>query len=237
MLNPLPIRAITLDLDDTLWPIWPTIERAESALQQWLQVHAPATAMLLRDDAQRKAIRQRVHLQWPGMSHDLTFLRRASIRLALQMAGEPPDLDEPAFEVFFAARQSVTLYPEALDALARLSAHFPVLSLSNGNADVHRVGLGPYFTGMVTAREVGHQKPDVRIFQHAAERLAMPPEAILHVGDDWALDVLGGLAAGMQCAWINRHEQAVPDHPPTMRWQMFTDLKALCERLGLAADR
>jgi len=28
------IRAITLDLDDTLWPIWPTIERAERVLLQ-----------------------------------------------------------------------------------------------------------------------------------------------------------------------------------------------------------
>ncbi|MDO9290676.1 MAG: HAD family hydrolase, partial [Hydrogenophaga sp.] len=40
------IRAITLDLDDTLWPIWPTITRAEDALQVWLREHAPATAAL-----------------------------------------------------------------------------------------------------------------------------------------------------------------------------------------------
>ena len=26
------IRAITIDLDDTLWPVWPTIARAEAAL-------------------------------------------------------------------------------------------------------------------------------------------------------------------------------------------------------------
>ena len=40
------IRAITLDLDDTLWPIWPTITRAENVLQAWLADHAPATAAL-----------------------------------------------------------------------------------------------------------------------------------------------------------------------------------------------
>ena len=27
------IKAISLDLDDTLWPIWPTIERAEAAIE------------------------------------------------------------------------------------------------------------------------------------------------------------------------------------------------------------
>ena len=38
------IRAISLDLDDTLWPIWPTIAKAEATLLQWLGTHAPTTA-------------------------------------------------------------------------------------------------------------------------------------------------------------------------------------------------
>ena len=38
------IRAITLDLDDTLWPIAPAIDRAEAALDAWLLAHAPRAA-------------------------------------------------------------------------------------------------------------------------------------------------------------------------------------------------
>ncbi|HNJ46754.1 MAG TPA: HAD family hydrolase, partial [Ottowia sp.] len=50
------IRAITLDLDDTLWPVWPTIARAEDALRAWLHTRAPRTASLARDaDAARQA--------------------------------------------------------------------------------------------------------------------------------------------------------------------------------------
>jgi putative hydrolase of the HAD superfamily len=41
---PARIRALTLDLDDTLWPVWPAIQRAEAALHGWLLRHAPATA-------------------------------------------------------------------------------------------------------------------------------------------------------------------------------------------------
>ena len=41
------IAAISLDLDDTLWPIWPTIERAERVLHEWLLREAPKTASLL----------------------------------------------------------------------------------------------------------------------------------------------------------------------------------------------
>lgn len=47
MLNLQKISAITLDLDDTLWPIWPTIERAEQALQSYLLGHAPVPAPCL----------------------------------------------------------------------------------------------------------------------------------------------------------------------------------------------
>ena len=43
MLDRLKVRAITLDLDDTLWPIWPTIARAERQLQDWLRARAAAT--------------------------------------------------------------------------------------------------------------------------------------------------------------------------------------------------
>ena len=36
MLDIKTIKAVTLDLDDTLWPVWPAIERAEKALENWL---------------------------------------------------------------------------------------------------------------------------------------------------------------------------------------------------------
>ena len=42
MLDISKIKAISIDLDDTLWPIWPTIERAERVLHDWLTGHAPS---------------------------------------------------------------------------------------------------------------------------------------------------------------------------------------------------
>ena len=47
MLDIQKIKAVSLDLDDTLWPIWPTIERAEAVLRAWLLREAPKTAALL----------------------------------------------------------------------------------------------------------------------------------------------------------------------------------------------
>lgn len=203
MLNLSKIRAITLDLDDTLWPIGPTIMRAEEVLQTWLSVHAPQTARLCADVEVKKQIRHQVNQDHPDQSHDLSFLRRASIRASLLKAGDSPDLADAAFDVFFAERQKVTLYDGVDQALARLASRYPLVGLSNGNADVFQTQAGKYFTAALSAREVGIAKPDVRIFHAAAVRMNLPTDAVLHLGDDPKTDMVGAMKAGMQVAWIN----------------------------------
>lgn len=83
MLDRLKVKAITLDLDDTLWPIWPTIARAEAALQDWLRHRAPRTADLLADDLQRHRLREEVILGQPELRHHLSAIRTEMIRRAL----------------------------------------------------------------------------------------------------------------------------------------------------------
>ena len=88
------IRAVSIDLDDTLWPVWPTIERAERALQDWLRIHAPDTAKLHESVATRQAIRARLDADRPELRHDFSALRLESIRIALLRAEEDPALAE-----------------------------------------------------------------------------------------------------------------------------------------------
>ena len=210
MLDITRVRAISIDLDDTLWPIWPTIERAEKVLHDWMVEHAPMTAALFSSPSALREIRDHTATARPDLKSDLSALRRESIRLALYRAGEDPLLAEPAFEAFFAERQRVTLFADAQPALEFLSARFPIVSLSNGNADVHRVGLGSYFRAAISAREFGVGKPDPRIFHAAAGALEVQTGDVLHVGDDATLDALGALNAGMQAAWINRSDHLWP---------------------------
>jgi 2-haloalkanoic acid dehalogenase type II len=210
MLEPSKVRAISLDLDDTLWPIWPTIERAEKVLHEWLVERAPMAAALFSNPSALRDIRNHVAEQRPDLKHDLSSVRRESIRLALYRAGEDPLLAEPAFEAFFAARQQVDLFDDAEPALRFLSQRFPLVSLSNGNADLARVGLAGYFKAAISAREFGVGKPDPRIFHAAAGAVEVQPEEVLHVGDDATLDVIGGLNAGMQTVWVNRSDHLWP---------------------------
>ncbi|QHE78428.1 HAD-IA family hydrolase [Hydrogenophaga sp. PBL-H3] len=225
------IRAISIDLDDTLWPIWPTIERAEAMLAAWLSEHAPATARLYATPGALREARNHLQTLRPDLAYDLSALRRESIRHVLDRAGDDPALAEPAFEVFFEERQRVQLFEDAMPALEWLSTRFPVVAVSNGNADVNRVGLGHHFHAAFSAREFGVGKPDSRIFHAAADAAGVDAAEVLHIGDDPHLDVVGGLGAGMQVAWVNRTGMAW-EHAPLQPHTTVTDLVALCRQIG-----
>jgi HAD superfamily hydrolase (TIGR01509 family) len=229
MLDIAKIRAIGLDLDDTLWPVWPTIERAELQLQQWLGQRAPLAASVFSNPVARLELREHVVRSRPDLGHDMSALRLEIIRLALERSGEDTAHAAPAFEVFFEHRMRVDLFADALPALEFLSGRFPVVAISNGNADVGRVGIGAHFKASMSAHLFGVGKPDIRIFHAAAAAAGVRPEEVLHIGDDPELDVLGGRNAGMQTVWVNRSGQAWK-HAPTPDAHV-TNLRELCDLL------
>jgi putative hydrolase of the HAD superfamily len=124
----------------------------------------------------------------------------------------------------------VDLFDDVLPSLAFLAQRYPVVALSNGNADVGRVGIGGHFHASVSAHVFGVGKPDPRIFHAAATAAGMSAHEVLHIGDDAALDVLGGLNAGMQTVWVNRasHEWSHDARPHVT----VADLTELCDLLA-----
>jgi len=197
------IEAITLDLDDTLWPVAPTIAGAEQDLFDWLCAHAPKTADLTRQSEVKSAIRQEVIAKHQARSHDLGFLRREMIRESLRLAGDDPLFTDLAYRVFDTARQRVTLFQGVEEALARLALKYRLVAISNGTADVFVTPAGPYFDAAFSAHEVGIAKPDAKIYHAATTYLGLRPEQVLHIGDDAVADAWGAKEAGLQTAWIN----------------------------------
>lgn len=201
------LRAITLDLDDTLWPSAPTLIRAEQRAHAWLEKHAPAVAGMWSIE-QLRALRLSIYNNRPELQHDFLRIRRLAMHSAFEQAGlsgaAASDLIERALDAFMTARNEVDLYPEVHACLTRLSRRYALASLTNGNADVMRIGLGHHFTAIVSAHTHGASKPDARLFHIACRELACEPDEVLHVGDDMDLDVRGARAAGLHVIWMNR---------------------------------
>lgn len=204
-------RVISLDLDDTLWPVTPVIAAAEAALLSWLREHHPRAVRGLDVDSMRN-MRARVAERFPHRSHDLTFLRRQALAEMFAAAGYPggPAADD-AFEIFLSERNRVEFYADVRPALERLRAKYRLFALSNGNADLDRCGIADLFDGHVTASAAGAAKPDARIFAHLLRAAGVQPIEVLHVGDDPLADVVGAMQAGMQAVWLNRDARTWPE--------------------------
>lgn len=201
--------ALSLDLDNTLWDTPPVIERAERVLVEWLDAHAPRI-LAAHGVTGLQSLRAAVAAEFPERSHDLSWVRTESLRRAARLEGYDETLASRAFEVFLVARNEILPFEEVPRALTRLAARLPVYALTNGNACVHRVGLGAHFAGSVDAAFAGAAKPDRRIFGALIEMARVPPAAILHVGDDPHADVEGARAAGCRTVWMNRDQAPWP---------------------------
>jgi len=197
------IQGISLDLDDTLWPIMPVLHKAERVLQAWFEANFPAVALAYPAEKMRE-LRATVWQQNPDLAHDFTELRRMALEHAMRPFGCSARDVAAAIEIVHAARNQVTLFDDALIALPRLSASFPIVALTNGNADLTRIGLERHFKANINAREFGKAKPDIGIFHAACNALGMAPEHVLHIGDHPEQDVLGAQNAGMSAVWVNR---------------------------------
>jgi FMN hydrolase / 5-amino-6-(5-phospho-D-ribitylamino)uracil phosphatase len=197
------VRAIAFDLDNTLWDVTPVLARAEQALHAWLALHAPRLAARLTSADLRQA-REELARREPHNAHDVTYLRLASMTAQVRAHGYEERLAHDAMAVFLSARNAVEVFPDVQPALTRLGARYRLGSLSNGNADLTRIGLQSLFTASLNARQIGAAKPDRRCFEALATALGCAPREILYVGDEPLLDVAAARRAGFGSVWMNR---------------------------------
>lgn len=233
-----PIRAITLDLDDTVWPFAPIGVRIEQTLDAFLRTHSPATAEMFPVEKMRE-LRARVFADNAHLLHDLSALRQLTIEHALRESGGDVGLLDAAYEVFYAERNKVEYYPDSLAALERIAARVPVAALTNGNADLERVGIAHLFAFTLGAREHGVAKPDASIFHAACTRLGFAHCDVLHVGDHIEMDVAGAARAGLKSCWINREDRRWehPELTPDLEFDTLTALADWLDTVPTVADR
>lgn len=206
------IKAITFDLDDTLWDIWPVVERAEQVLHEWLATRYPRIPEQFTPLELRGLCRE-VAMSQPEIAHDRTHLRKAALQLAARRCGHSAFDVEAAFAVFYAERNAVELFADVRPVLERLAQRYTLASLSNGNADVRLIGLDDVFRFSLNAIDAGAAKPDRRMFELACARLGTHPAKIVHVGDDPEHDVQGAANAGFRTVWLNRTGRSWPGGP------------------------
>jgi len=213
---PAGVRLLSFDLDDTLWPCKPVIQRAERVVYDWLARHTPRITEALSLEAmwaQRKAFMA----EHPELVHDLTEVRRRTLSALMVEFGYPVELAEEATGVFRQARNQVEPYPDVVPVLKKLRRRYLLVSVTNGNAQVEQTPLRGLFHLNLTSADVGRAKPHPALFEAAARWAGLAPEAMLHIGDDPERDILAARRAGLHQLWLTRRP-GTPwpylEHPP-----------------------
>lgn len=222
------ISAITFDLDDTLWPCDTVIAHAEQVYFDWFDTHYPVVTQ--QEDSTSLREKRRALLQeHPELVNDVTEWRLLGTRRLLAEYGVSESAAEHAMEAFLHARQAVEFYDDVMDGLQDLSLHFRLGALTNGNADLERIGASHLFDSVQYATLELPAKPAPDMFLKAFDELGVAPEAVLHVGDNPVTDIGGARQLGCKTAWINRGILVYPDdeEPADINITSLHDLVAL----------
>jgi putative hydrolase of the HAD superfamily len=217
--------AVLLDALGTLMTFEPPAPHLRAAIRErhGVEVSEDAAAAAMKAEIAY----YRAHL-YEG--RDAASLHDLRVRCAAAMA---PALGfDPGVDTLLAALR-FRAYPDARPALEALRARgVRLVVVSNWDASLHErlaeTGLAPLVDGAVASAELGHAKPDPRIFAHALELAGAPAEAALHAGDTIEADVEGALAAGLRAVLVARDgPAAAPPGVPVVG--SLAELPALCQ--------
>jgi putative hydrolase of the HAD superfamily len=201
-----PVRAVTVDLDDTLYP------QSAYLAAAWGQV-ADAGASLGLPEAQLLAALEEIAA---AGSDKGTIIDRAL--LAVGVAPDRLRLFVPALVDAFAAfaPTSLACYPGVVDALRLVRSRVPLALITDGSprgqhAKIEALGLVGAFDAVVVSDELGGRhlrKPHPAPFRAALARLGAGAAGTVHIGDRPAKDVAGTGRLGMRCIRVLTGEYA-----------------------------
>ncbi len=207
------LKLITFDLDNTLWHTDPVIVKADQVQWQSILTLCPEAETLYTANT-LKQLTAGVAAEKPELKHKLSLLRQEILfRFFIQCGfnkAQAEQYSQQVFADFLHARNQVELFPGALELLQNLQSKYQVIALSNGNADLTKIGLDSLFNAHYHAENVARPKPYKDMFVAALDHSKVKPEDTLHIGDHPEQDVTAAKKMGFQTAWVNIIEQAWP---------------------------
>lgn len=236
-----PIKAISFDLDDTLYANSGVMINAEDKMVSFFDTlfndlpvdNAGVGQNNLVFDLQFwLPFKQKAIAEQPLIFHDVVAFRLKSYYLgacALGYSSEQATIkSQQAMDYFSVVRSEFTVPQASHQLLTQLAQYFPLVAITNGNVDTKAIGLDHYFEHVFYALDGIKQKPSADMFELACHRLSIAPKNLLHVGDCGYADILGAISAGCQAAWLPLYQIGKPlSTLPHIELSSVTQLTAL----------
>jgi len=128
-------------------------------------------------------------------------------------------------------RHKVVFYDQVVEVLESLTSRAMLGVLTNGNADVNKLGIGHLFEFSISSVDVKSNKPDSAHFIKAKEISGIEFVNTLHIGDHPINDVKGARDLGINTMWFNSQNLKwdIDGNPPVEfnHWSQFMNLLSL----------
>ena len=200
------IRAVTLDMFDTLVAIEPPGPRLRASLLE-------RTGVDVGEEAAAQGFAAEIghylahHME--GRDEQSLELLRDDCAAVLHEALARPELDRAAVRSAMLDALEFRVFPDVPPALTALRERgIRLVVVSNWDWSLagwlERTGLAPLFDGVVSSAVAGHAKPAPEIFRLALDLVGTGPAEAVHVGDSPSSDIAGARAAGLRPVLIVR---------------------------------
>jgi putative hydrolase of the HAD superfamily len=227
-------KHIFFDLDHTIWDF---DKNAEETLYELYDVYRlaelglPAAAIFIETYTRNN---HKLWAEYHTGKITKEELRETRFKRTFLELGLRPNLLPLSFEDDYVklCPTKTNLFPHAHETLQYLRERYILHLISNGFKEssemkIERTGIGQYFTHIIISENIGVNKPDKAIFQHALDLAGAEKEESLMIGDSLEADIYGALNFGMDAIYFNPFNAPKPADVPVQ----IDHLKALMEIL------
>lgn len=213
------IRAILLDLDETLYDERRSVKQALEAAGEFAAQKFPGIDRVLlqqtyleEGDKRWEAFEAEIAVKGRSAQLDPLRVREMCFAQALAISGGAPSFAPELTRYYGEYRSSHhVLFPETKRTLTALRTHGDLVLVSNGGSSYQRdklraTGLDSFFSAVCISEEVGFSKPQRGIFERALREVGcVPPSEAVMVGDNLEKDILGARNVGMRGVLVCRN--------------------------------
>lgn len=201
-----PIKLLSFDLDNALYDNQPTIEKAEQASVQILEKYFRQQNQPF-DYQQFWTIRGKLVAQKKPEYDNLSELRRQVLSIFCRSLNHPETIIDETFQAFMQARSQIQVESTIHEMLKILQQHFILVSVSNGNCEIEKTALAPYFKKNYTPVKGYRAKPHPEMLQAAMQDFNVNQSQICHIGDTRDTDGLAAENAGVDYYYFSPFEK------------------------------
>ncbi len=218
------VKHIFFDLDHTIWDFDRNAEETLLELYEVYSLKSLGVHSAQEFIAKYTENNHRLWAQYHLGKITKDTLRAERFSSTFIELGVLPELVPHQFEDDYVqlSPKKTNLFEGAKKVLAYLQNKYQLHIISNGFKETTLIkmdlsGLNPYFKNVIISEDVGVNKPDKAIFEHALHKAGAQLHESIMIGDSLEADIRGAQGFGMKAIFFNPHKA---EKPHDVHWQI-----------------